>query len=194
MRCNMFRRVAQLRIRNREVDEKFRTLSWNDSIGNGEHARPRAFWRTPRPPVVRPCWMNLSVRLRASRSVRREARRTAPGAGALPKSTESFRLRQTAPRKTPPPSISFPPLIRRCFWPTSGALAFPPSLRESQRDSIFQPRVARNELPWVIVKEIINPKGVASSFAASGSNPFRVESDFRTVTQGSPLRGQAWAE
>ena len=38
----------------------------------------------------------------------------------------------------------------------------PHSLRESQRDSGLQPKVARHELPWVLVGKIINPNGVAA--------------------------------
>jgi hypothetical protein len=34
---------------------------------------------------------------------------------------------------------------------------------ESQRDSVSKPRVARNELPWVIGPKTINPNGVAPS-------------------------------
>ncbi len=33
---------------------------------------------------------------------------------------------------------------------------------ESQRDSGFQPRVARNELPWVAPEKFFNPNGVVS--------------------------------
>jgi len=49
---------------------------------------------------------------------------------------------------------------------------------QSQRDCIIQPRVARNELPWVIRHRLIcNPERVASISVivpAGGRNPFRV--------------------
>src|SRR5690349_17705746 len=35
------------------------------------------------------------------------------------------------------------------------------SIKESQRDSALQPKVARNELPWVTFRKIHNPNGVA---------------------------------
>ena len=38
------------------------------------------------------------------------------------------------------------------------------SIRESQRDSIIQPRVGAERLPWVVVQKIINPNGVGSPF------------------------------
>src|SRR5437870_2163162 len=37
-----------------------------------------------------------------------------------------------------------------------------PAVRPSQRDGITQPRVARNELPWVRRARSINPERVAS--------------------------------
>ncbi len=48
-------------------------------------------------------------------------------------------------------------------------------LRERQRRSVLQPRVARHELPWEKGKHGANPNGVASVPAIGGSNPFRVE-------------------
>src|SRR4051812_38189525 len=49
---------------------------------------------------------------------------------------------------------------------------------QSQRDWIFQPKVASDELPWVIRKRLIaNPERVASIseiVPARGRNPFRV--------------------
>ena len=41
-------------------------------------------------------------------------------------------------------------------------MPFGNSEAESQRDSILQPRVARDELPWVAVAKDFNPNGVAS--------------------------------
>jgi hypothetical protein len=39
----------------------------------------------------------------------------------------------------------------------------PKARGQSQRDCVHQPRVARNELPWVRAEKIINPNGVVSS-------------------------------
>ena len=33
---------------------------------------------------------------------------------------------------------------------------------QSQRDCVLQPRVARNELPWVAARQVFNPNGVVS--------------------------------
>ncbi len=49
---------------------------------------------------------------------------------------------------------------------------------ESQRDSIIQPRVARNELPWVCDALKYNPEGVESPRVRSRCNPVGVENDF----------------
>ena len=45
---------------------------------------------------------------------------------------------------------------------------------ESQRDAIIQPRVARNELPWVCDVLEYNPERVESSPARSRCNPVGV--------------------
>src|SRR6267154_2717193 len=42
---------------------------------------------------------------------------------------------------------------------------------QSQRDCVFQPRVARNELPWVAVDSETNPNGVASRFHGLATTP-----------------------
>jgi hypothetical protein len=46
---------------------------------------------------------------------------------------------------------------------------------ESQRDSINQPRVARNELPWVCDATVYNPEEVESARAHRRCNPVGVE-------------------
>ena len=46
---------------------------------------------------------------------------------------------------------------------------------ESRRDSVIQPRVARNELPWVRVAMENNPEGVESLRARRRCNPVGVE-------------------
>jgi len=52
---------------------------------------------------------------------------------------------------------------------------------QSQRDCVIQPRVARNELPWVTFAIVFNPNGVVPDCArgvvfmfGQGRNPFRV--------------------
>ena len=45
---------------------------------------------------------------------------------------------------------------------------------QSQRDCVFQPRVARNELPWVAAEGIFNPNGVASNFRLQAATPVGV--------------------
>jgi hypothetical protein len=60
---------------------------------------------------------------------------------------------------------------------------------------IIQPRVAEalRRLPWVMSQIEINPEGVASSLAR-WLQPFQGWSFGWRLTQGSPLRGQPWAE
>ena len=85
-------------------------MSPNDSVGREEHARSRAFWRTPRPPVVltkarreaRPtqdpgCRQRGALQFRWRETLRR-FRGGIPEAGALPKGIEPLRLRQTCLR------------------------------------------------------------------------------------------------
>src|SRR5688572_5529736 len=55
---------------------------------------------------------------------------------------------------------------------------------ESQRDSVTQPRVARNELPWVVGAKRNNPNGVAASTPKPGATPLGLKS-WRISTQGS---------
>jgi hypothetical protein len=58
--------------------------------------------------------------------------------------------------------------------------------RESRRDSIIKPRVARHELPGVRRFELpINPNGVVSARWKRRCNPVGVEADFRRSSQGS---------
>src|ERR1035441_10108886 len=49
---------------------------------------------------------------------------------------------------------------------------------ESRRDSIIQPRVARNELPWVFDAMEFNPERVVSVRAVRRCNPVGVENYF----------------
>ena len=42
---------------------------------------------------------------------------------------------------------------------------------QSQRDCVCQPRVARNELPWVAADSDPNPNGVASRFQGLATTP-----------------------
>jgi hypothetical protein len=55
---------------------------------------------------------------------------------------------------------------------------------ESQRDSIIQPRVARNELPWVMRSFGNNSEGVVSR--ANDATPSGLEKYLWKETQGSP--------
>ena len=43
--------------------------------------------------------------------------------------------------------------------------------RQSQRDCVPKPRVARNELPWVNCDDIFNPNGVASNSSRLTATP-----------------------
>ena len=49
-----------------------------------------------------------------------------------------------------------------------------PTVRESQRDSIIQPRVARNELPWVGIQTNHLPQRGCITRPPIRCNPFRV--------------------
>ena len=42
---------------------------------------------------------------------------------------------------------------------------------QSQRDCVLQPRVARNELPWVADGRVFNPNGVAARVRVRGATP-----------------------
>src|SRR5438552_11958876 len=46
-----------------------------------------------------------------------------------------------------------------------------PAVLQSQRDCVRQPRVARNELPWVAADSDSNPNGVASRFQSLATTP-----------------------
>jgi hypothetical protein len=56
---------------------------------------------------------------------------------------------------------------------------------QSQRDCIHQPRVARNELPWVDCKRHSQPQRGCIFFTPTGYNPFRVDDIRFTISQGS---------
>src|ERR1051326_2410179 len=65
----------------------------------------------------------------------------------------------------------------------------PISHNQSQRDCVLQPRVARNELPWVKVRQKVTTlKGLRQGRFDEETltlNPFRVDTRFGTFTQGS---------
>ena len=42
---------------------------------------------------------------------------------------------------------------------------------QSQRDCVLQPRVARNELPWVAVRRVFNPNEVAPQVRVRATTP-----------------------
>ena len=59
------------------------------------------------------------------------------------------------------------------------------TLRQSQRDCVLQPRVARDELPWVTVGMVFNPNGVVSSGPRRCRNPVGVGCSLPDDSQGS---------
>ena len=59
-----------------------------------------------------------------------------------------------------------------------------PAFRQSQRDCVFQPRVARHELPWVAVQFALNPNGVAARFHGWAATPLGLWAG-GAVSQGS---------
>ena len=66
----------------------------------------------------------------------------------------------------------------------SGGTFEKPPVLQSQRDCVFQPRVARNELPWVPDQIVFNPNGVASGFKRRVATPLGLFV-LRHVPQGS---------
>ena len=59
-----------------------------------------------------------------------------------------------------------------------------PAVLQSQRDCVCQPRVARNELPWVAADSDSNPNGVASRFHGVAATPLGFFA-LAAMTQGS---------
>src|ERR1035437_9310711 len=59
------------------------------------------------------------------------------------------------------------------------------SAAQSQRDCIHQPRVARNELPWVNRKRNFQPQRGCILLAPMGCNPVGVGNFCGTTSQGS---------
>jgi hypothetical protein len=66
----------------------------------------------------------------------------------------------------------------------SKAMPLGSSKDESQRDSGLEPRVARDELPWVTASEVNNPNGVASRREHRAATPLGLRF-FPAATQGS---------
>src|SRR5258708_2201288 len=59
-------------------------------------------------------------------------------------------------------------------------------IRESRRDSITRPRVARHELAWVkVFGRSANPNGLVSNRCQHRFNPVGIEADFERFPQGS---------
>ena len=54
--------------------------------------------------------------------------------------------------------------VWKTFGCGSSSSSFSSLILQSQRDCDLQPRVARNELPWVAAPSVSNPDGVASAF------------------------------
>src|SRR6266568_5911840 len=65
-----------------------------------------------------------------------------------------------------------------------GGMREPPAVRQSQRDCVVQPRVARNELPWVPGRVAFNPNGVAPPLCCRAVTPLGLFA-FGHVSQGS---------
>ena len=101
----------------------------------------------------------------------------------------NFAVRRGYLEKNPPPVSSFPPVTqRRNFLPAPPDLAPPasrwpsahsPGRREwdlPQRGKVVQPRVARDELPWVIESKCSStPTGLRHIVAhGGGRNPVGV--------------------
>ena len=59
--------------------------------------------------------------------------------------------------------------------------------RQSQRDCVLQPRVARHVLPWVAVNFILNPNGVVSGCHPRATTPLGLLAH-AALTQGSACR------
>ena len=59
-----------------------------------------------------------------------------------------------------------------------------PAVLQSQRDCVRQPRVARNELPWVAADSDSNPNGVASRFQGLAKTPLGLFG-LAAISQGS---------
>ncbi len=55
---------------------------------------------------------------------------------------------------------------------------------KSQRDSGIKPRVAKNELPWEMVKSANNPNGVLPRWRKRGTTPLGLKTVL-APTQGS---------
>src|SRR5438045_9161501 len=65
-----------------------------------------------------------------------------------------------------PPPTALQSMRWRCgkgiYSPLPTQWGYPFSVRQSQRDCVLQPRVARNELPWVGGRKPLNPERVPS--------------------------------
>jgi hypothetical protein len=59
-----------------------------------------------------------------------------------------------------------------------------PAVLQSQRDCVCQPRVARNELPWVAARSVSNPNGVVSRFHGRAATPLGLLA-LAAMSQGS---------
>jgi hypothetical protein len=64
-------------------------------------------------------------------------------------------------------------------------IPFSTTLSESQRDSSFQPRVARHALPWVMRQNNFQPERGCITVLQNRRHPFRVDNNFDSCSQGS---------
>ena len=102
-----------------------------------------------------------------------------------------------------PKSISLTARLRRVklfLTDVDGVLVIVRQVSERRRRSILQPRVGdpsrtgEERLPWVGHHNCNNPERVAANHRAIRLQPFQGCDRFQSFTQGSPLRGQPWAE
>ena len=71
-------------------------------------------------------------------------------------------------------------------------MPFGNSFAESQGDSILQPRVARNELPWVDVQTSSTLKGLNSYARNDDATPLGLKTFLGRLTQPRKLSGLGW--
>jgi len=94
------------------------------------------------------------------------------------------------PKETTPPDTAAPAVVSLvlfgllCFGSEVSATARNVAAQQSQRDCVVQPRVARNELPWVKDQEIFNPNGVVSRRNERAATPLGLSS-FGRNSQGA---------
>ena len=71
-------------------------------------------------------------------------------------------------------------------------MSFRNSKAESQRDSILQPRVASNELPWAVAQNDFNLNGVVSRFLVRAATPLGLLTRVQLSQGSSCLATLGW--